>query len=531
MQLSRRQTLLLSAALGAGVFLPALPAWSQSAATPKKGGTLTSIAVGEPTTLVPLLDSNTRTRAISTKILEGLVRFDEKFNPLPVLATSWSVSPDGLRHTFNLRQGVKWHDGKDFSAADVRFSLLAFKRVGPRGRITFANVQDIETPDPHTAIVVLSKPTPFLLRALTGGETPILAAHTYPTDNYAESPNGASPIGTGPFVFEEWKRGSHVTLKRNPNYWQPDLPHLDGLVSRFVSDVAAASIAIETGEAHLSTDISLNDIERLKQNPKLAVDVYTDAYLNNAQIFEFNLENPILAKREVRHALAHAVDRNFINDTVFLGAAKPAASTIPAVFSAYNDEAPFHYPFDLKTAADLLDAAGYKKGDDGQRFSLRLAFLPGETFRKTSEYFRSSFGKLGIKVEILDGDLATYIKRVYTERGFDINLNGISRLFDPTTGVQRLYWSDGIKNVAPYVNAAHYNNPEVDNLFRAAAVEADDAKRAGYFKEIQKITGADLPNFAVVALPTVVARSAAAHSLITTIDVTSGDFANAWLET
>ncbi|NEI72301.1 ABC transporter substrate-binding protein [Rhizobium lusitanum] len=529
MHLSRREALLLGTALAASAVLPTRSTFAQTA-TPKKGGTLTSISVGEPTTLVPLLDSNTRTRAISTKILEGLVRFDESFNPQPVLAESWSVSPDGLRYTFNLRKGVKWHDGQDLTAADVRFSLLAFKRVGPRGRITFANVADVETPDAHTAIVVLSKPTPFLLRALTGGETPILAAHTYPTDDYASSRNGTNPIGTGPFVFEEWKRGSHVSLKRNPDYWQAGLPYLDGVVARFVGDAAAASIAIETGEAHLSTDISLNDIDRLKQNPQLAVDIFTDAYLNNTQVFEFNLENPILAKKEVRHALAHAIDRDLIIETVFLGTAKPAASTIPAIFSAYNDEAPFQYPFDLAKAGQLLDAAGHKKGDDGVRFSLRLAFIPGETFKKTSEVLRSSFGKLGVKVEILDGDLATYIKRVYSERGFDINLNGISRLFDPTAGVQRLYWSDGIKNIAPYVNAAHYNNPDVDNLFRAAAVEQDDAKRAGYFKQIQAIVGDDLPNIAVVALPTVIARSAAAKALVTTVDVASGDFAESWLD-
>ncbi|MFT4181938.1 MAG: ABC transporter substrate-binding protein, partial [Rhizobium sp.] len=230
MQLSRRNALLLGAAFGAGL-LPAIPAFAQEARTPKRGGVLNAVAVGEPTTLVPLLDSNTRTRVISTKILEGLVRFDDKFNPQPVLATSWSISNDGLRYTFNLRRGVKWHDGKEFTSEDVRFSLLAFKRVGPRGRITFARVTDVETPDPFTAIVVLSKPTPFLLRALTGGETPILAAHSYPTEDYAASKNGLSPIGTGPFVFEEWKRGSHVKLRKNPDYWQAELPYLDGIVT------------------------------------------------------------------------------------------------------------------------------------------------------------------------------------------------------------------------------------------------------------------------------------------------------------
>ncbi|RWX81366.1 ABC transporter substrate-binding protein [Neorhizobium lilium] len=529
MKLTRRNALLLGAAISGAAALPGLG--FAAGETPIKGGVVTFAGLGEPTTLVPLSDSNTRTRAISTKILEGLVKFDAEFKPQPVLAESWSLSGDSLRVTFNLRRGVKWHDGKDFTSADVKFSLLAFKKVGPRGRITFANVADVETPDPLKAVVVLTKPTPYLLRALTGGETPILPAHAYTSDNYSESPNGNAPIGTGPFVFEEWKRGSYAKLKRNPDYWQKGLPHLDGFVARFVGDAASATIAVETGEADFATDVAFSDLERLRQNPKLAVNVYTDAYLNNAEIFEFNLENPILAKKEVRHALAHAIDRKFIIDNIFYGTAQAAGSNIPSVFKQYNDEAPFHYPFDPAKANELLDKAGHPKGTDGKRFSLRFTYLPSDTFKKTVEYLRSNFGKVGVKVEILDGDLATFIKRVYTERGFDINLNGISRLFDPTAGVQRLYWSDGIKNPAPYLNAAHYNNPKVDELFRAAAIEIDETKRAEQFKQIQKITGDELPNFSVVALPTVIVRNAKLEGLVTTIDVTSSDLAEAWKKT
>ncbi len=115
-------------------------------AEPRRGGTLTLVEVGEPTTLVPLTDSNTRTRNLSTKVTEGLLRFDANFAPQPLLATAWSISEDGLRYRFTLRPNVRWHDGKPFTAADVRFSLLALKKIGPRGRITFANLVEVETP-------------------------------------------------------------------------------------------------------------------------------------------------------------------------------------------------------------------------------------------------------------------------------------------------------------------------------------------------------------------------------------------------
>lgn len=537
MNLDRRKVLQLATAFGGSLIaspfafmgeqaLAQKPASAEGA--PQRGGVVTLVSFSEPTTLVPLADTNTRTSFISTKILEGLLRFDSKFDPQPVLATAWAVSPDGLRYTFNLREGVKWHDGKDFTSADVRFTLLAFKKHGPRGRITFANLEDVETPDPLTAVVVLSRPAPYLLRALTGGETPILPAHAYADGDYTQSSNGNAPIGTGPFVFEEWRRGSHVKLKRNENYWQAGLPYLDGFIARFVGDTAAITIALETGEADYTTDISFGDLERLKQNPALVVEPYASAYHNNASVFEFNLDNEILVNVKVRHALAHGIDRKFISDAVYYGTAKPAGSTIPAIFTAYNDEAPFTYPFDPAKANALLDEAGYPRGADGTRFSLRATFHPGQYFRRTAEYFRSAFGNLGIKVTVIDGDLAAYIRRVYTERGFDINLNGISRLFDPTVGVQRLYWSDVIKNVVPYANAAHYNNPKVDDLFRAASTEVDETKRAALFKQIQEITGAELPNFAVVELPTVIVCNARLQSLVTTIDVASSDLASAW---
>ncbi|GJD65268.1 ABC transporter substrate-binding protein [Methylobacterium frigidaeris] len=498
-------------------------------AEPRRGGTLTLVEVGEPTTLVPLTDSNTRTRNLSTKVIEGLLRFDASFAPQPLLATGWSVSEDGLRYRFTLRPNVRWHDGKPFTAADVRFSLLALKKIGPRGRITFANLVEVETPDPLTAILVLSKPTPYLLKALTAAESPIMPAHAYSGEAYGESPNGSAPIGTGPYIFVEWARGSHVVLRRNPDYWQPGRPFLDRIVVRFVADTMAVSTALESGEADVSYSVALPELERLRSHPRLAVTTASDDYLNNAQVLEFNLDRPVLARREVRHALASAIDRRIITGTIFYGHAQAAGSTIPAALKAYNDEAPFAHPFDLARANRLLDEAGLPRGPDGTRFALRLTFLPGPTFRKTAEYLRAAFMRVGVKVEIADGDLATFIRRVYTERDFDFNLNGISRLFDPTIGVQRLYWSDGIKRPLPYLNAAHYNNPAVDDLFRQAATEVDEAHRRDIFRTIQGIVGPDLPVVALVTIPTVAVQNSRVRRLFNSIDLAAGDFSETWL--
>lgn len=145
---------------------------------PRGGALLAGVQV-EPRTLLPLLDTNTRTSNVSAKVVEGLLTVDAQFQPQPLLATAWTISPDGLTYTFTLRPHVRWHDGQPFTAEDVRFSLLTQQQYGPRGRITLAGIERIDTPDPLSAVMVLREPAPYLLKALTSGETPIIAAHAY----------------------------------------------------------------------------------------------------------------------------------------------------------------------------------------------------------------------------------------------------------------------------------------------------------------------------------------------------------------
>jgi len=509
----------------------ALGSHAQAPATPAQGGTVTSVVAQEPTSLVSFLDTKTDNRDVSAKITEGLLRYDAQFTPQPLLATSWSVSPDGLKYTFKLRQGVKFHDGHDFSAADVRYSLLTQKKLGPRGRITLQSLERVDTPDAHTAVLVLSKPAPFLLKSLSSAEMPIVPAHRYGDGDPLGNPNINAPVGTGPFIFEQWVRGSHVILKRNPNYWRQGVPHVDRVIFRFVRDPSAISAAIETGEADVAQNLGLADLGRLLQKPTLKLDASYDAFLNNASFLEFNVEHPVLAQPQVRHAIAHAVDRQFIVKNIYYKQADVVNSPVPKVLASYYDESTFAYGFDVARANQLLDAAGYPRQANGQRFSLKLTYIPASFFKQTAEYLRAALSRVGIKVEILDGDLPTFLKRAYTAREFDLNLNGLGRLFDPSVGVQRIYWSDGIKNPLVWVNASHYHNPQVDDLFRQAAVEVDDAKRAAQFRQIQQIVGRELPVYPLATVPSALrVHSSRVHGLNNSIDLTSGDFSDLWLE-
>ena len=515
-----------------GISLAALPfvAFPQTVRPIVEGGTLTFALAAEPARLVSFLDTNTDARNISGKITEGLLRYDAGFNPQGLLATSWQVSADGLTYTFRLRPGVKWHDGRDFTAEDVRFSLLTQKKQGARGRITLANLERVDTPDPLTAVLVLGKPSPFLIRSFSSAELPIVPAHRYRDVEPLASLNSNAPIGTGPFVFEQWVRGSHVLLKKNPDYWRKGYPHLDRLVLKFTRDPAALAAAIETGEVDAALGVGLAELDRLSALPTLKVDNTYDAFLNNALFLEFNVDNPILAKPQVRHAIAQAIDRNFIRDSVYYKRAEVVNSPVPRVLADYYDDSAFRYPFDIAAANRLLDGAGLPKGADGQRFGLRLSFLPGLQFKRSSEYLRVALARIGIKVTVVDGDAPAFLKRVYATRDFDINLNGLGRLFDPTVGVQRIYWGDGVRNPLIWVNAAHYDNPQVDALFRQAAIEQDAGKRAAQFKEIQQIVGRDLPVLPIVTVQSALVYNHRAHDLTNSIDLAGGDLSDAWIE-
>lgn len=523
----------LSAGIAANWSTLASAANATQAVTPTSGGTLTYAVQQDPPSLISLLDTNTVIRNISAKITEGLLRYDAQFKPQPLLAVDWSISADNLKYTFKLRPGVKWHDGESLTSADVRYSILTQKRLGPRGRITLANVERVDTPDPLTAVIVLSKPTPYLIKALSSAELPIVPQHRYGDGDGdpLASPNLNAPVGTGPFIFDKWVRGSYVSLRKNPNYWRAGFPYLDHVVYRIVPDQSAISVALETGEVDAATNVGLADLNRLAALPHLKIDDTYDAYLNNAAFLEFNLDNPVLAKPEVRKAIAHALDRNFLKDNVFYKRASLVNSPVPSVLSSYYDDSTFHYPFDLNTANQLLDQAGYPKQADGQRFALKLNYITGGDFRRAADYVRAALSRVGIKATILDGDLPTYLRRAYTARDFDLNLNGLGRLYDPTVGVQRIYWSDGVAHPLIWINASHYQNPQVDDLFRQAAVESDDTRRAAAFRQIQQIVGRDLPVVPLVTVPSAIqVYHSRVHNLNNSIDLTAGDFADAWIE-
>lgn len=467
----------LAAAVCAGLLLAAGPGVAR-ADGPARGGVLRFLVEHEPSTLVSIAHTAGPTQRVSPKVTEGLLTYDFDFKPQPALATAWSVSPDGLTYTFKLREGVKWHDGRDFTSDDVAYSIKLLKENHPRGRGTYAAVIAVDTPDPHTAVIRLSKPAPYLLTALDASESPIVPKHVYEGTDPLTNKNASAPIGTGPFVFKEWVKGSHVILERNPDYWDKGKPYLDRVVIRFIADQSARSAAFETGELDLAggPPVPRSDLARVQALPAIGSETRGYEYNGNMTQLYFNFDTPQLKDKRVRLAIAQALDLNKLLELVYFGYGKIAPSPVGPDLKAFVNPAIEPYGYDLKAANRLLDEAGYPRQADGTRFTLRLYANPFNG-RESGDFVKQSLAKVSIPVDFQFFDFSTYIQKAYTGREFDLTLESLSNTFDPTPGIQRVFWSKNFKVGLPFSNASHYDNPRVDALLEAAAVESDPDKR------------------------------------------------------
>ena len=320
----------MTTSIGRRKFVAGLDSAASARAAGSNGGTLTLLVDPEPTTLVTVTNPADPSLLVSAKTTEGLLAYDFELNPKPQLATNWVAEPGGKAFTFTLRRGVKWHDGVDFTAADVAFSIALLKEVHPRGRATFANVTEVVTPTPNTVILKLSKPAPYLLSSLAACECPIVPKHIYEGTDATTNANGKAPVGTGPFIFKEWVRGKHILYERNPNYWDKPKPYIDRLVVRFITDAADRVSAIAAGEISLApaTPVPLSALDRLMALPHLGFETNGYQYTNQIVRLEFNLDSPYLKELKVRQAIAHAIDRKEILDAAWFGRGEVAFSPI-----------------------------------------------------------------------------------------------------------------------------------------------------------------------------------------------------------
>lgn len=493
-------------------------------AEPTRGGTVVITSTPEPPILTNAMSSAPVTNEVATKIFEGLLEYDMDLNPLPSLAKSWEVSSDGKIITFQLRDDVTWHDGEPFTSADVQFSLMeVVKSYHPRGESNLGPLESIDTPDAHTVVFHLKHAYVPMMRALSGLEAPIIPRHIYEGTDFRNNEAVNNPIGTGPFKFVEWKKGSHIRLERNDDYWREGMPYLDGLIFRFIADGATRAAALESGEIDIATFGSINPVEmrRLEGLPDISITPGGYEAITPMMLLELNNRRPPFDDKRVRHAVAYAIDRQLIADRIWFGFGKPAVGPISSTLEgsgAFTNEGVIDFTGEdrIEIAEKLLDEAGYAPDKKGVRMKIVHDVGPfGEDWRRMGEYLKQALSKVGIEVELRNSDSPTFVRQVHGNYDFDMTSSWYIGMGDPTLGVQRNTWSKMINPNVPYGNASGHDNPKTDALWESAQTEADPEKRNEILHDLQRHLVEESPLIWLMEMNLVAVNNDRVHNLIT----------------
>lgn len=484
--MQRRQMIQLTAS-AFGLSLAGVP--MHVLAQGREGGTLNAVVQPEPPGLMLGIVQNAPTQLVAGNIYEGLLRYDENIHAQPQLAQSWTVSEDGLTYTFRLKPNVKWHDGHDFTADDVVFSADDFlRKTHARLRANLAVVESIKAIDPLTVEFKLKHPFgPFIVLFETG-TMPMLPKHIYEGTDYLNNPANNTPIGTGPYKFKEWIKGSYIHLEANENYHEPNLPSIQNIYFHIIPDAASRAAAFESGKVDLvpGGSVEFFDVERLAQLPGAAVTDKGWEFFSPHSWLWLNNRTPPMDNVKFRQAVMHAIDRPAMAKLAWYGFAKPATGPFNSHIKFYSDQTK-QYPRDINKAKALLKEAGY----DGK--PLRLLPLPyGESWQRQAEIVRQNLQQAGIKIEMVATDVAGWNQRC-NDWDFDIAFTYVYQYGEPALGVARNYVSSQIAKGSPFNNVAGYVNPKIDELFEAGDKEIDPVKRAEIYLQAQQILLEDVP--------------------------------------
>jgi peptide/nickel transport system substrate-binding protein len=465
--------------------------------------TVTVVIESSPATLDPRIATDAQGARIAALIFDPLVRKDEHFNLQPALATSWE-QPDPLTLVFHLRSGVKFHDGRALTSADVKWTLDSMLR----GIVVSAKtghlraIESIDTPDAMTVVLHLSHPDANLLWNLTDGLNGIV-------------PNGSkrelteNPVGTGPFAFVNQADDRNVVVRANTSYWGTK-PKIDGAEFVVVPDETTRALELEKGTVDIAINsLTADTVNALENDPTLAIDVSPGTILNYINL---NVERGPLRERKVRQAIACAIDRPAILHALFRDRARLATSLLPPGHWARADET-VEYTHDVARARRLLDSAGYRPDARGVRLRLTLKTSTEETSRLLAAIVQQQLREAGIELTLRSYEFATFFGDI-THGGFEMYaLRWIGSNEDPDIFRATLASS----NFPPKGdNRGHYANAEVDALLANAAAAEDQQHRLDDYVRVQKILAEDVPEINLWYLDNVVVHSRRLKNLQTT---------------
>ncbi|MDR3518457.1 MAG: peptide ABC transporter substrate-binding protein [Azospirillaceae bacterium] len=516
--LSRRQALTLLGATAASVALAA-HAGSAAAAMPKTvKGQLTIAFSQEPTVFNPHLLHIEVDEGIHFSIFNPLFGIDENGKFTPALALdvptveNGGISADGLHWHVKLRDDVQWHDGKPFTAEDVKFTLELLVDPAFRSwrRAGHDLVRDLTVVSPTEITWRLEKP--YAPYASILASTFIVPKHAF--DGVADKNNASfnnAPIGTGPYKWAERVAGDHILLTANTDYFGAG-PHLEQVIYKYVPDLTVLYTQFKTGDVDVTglQWITPDHYDEAKTLPGKIVQVVPGATIES---LTFNMERPQFKELAVRQALYAALDKATIIEALYYGLPKPAESYMPQESFYYNPDLPKHV-FDLDKAKALLDGAGWKPGADGIRAKngIKLSFTNSTTAgnhirEQVQQYIQQNLKSIGIEMTISNLPPAVMWGDYWMLSKFDSVIVGLDFVTgDPDTSDFFLSGASPAKGGGGQ-NTWQYVNPEVDKLLMQGASSFKPEERKVAYLKIQELIRADLPFLPMFQFATVRGRA------------------------
>ncbi len=442
---------------------------TSSATTPSNGGTLTFAQESDLRTLDPLTSTQLVERTVMYQIYESLVTIDTKLDIKPGLATSWTISNDGLSYTFQLRSGVKFHDGSvlDATAVKANFDRILNAPSSPR-KTELASLASVDAQGASAIVMHLKKPDATLLAQLVDRAGMILspAAIQKGGSSFGLSPLGA---GTGPFQFVEWKRDDHLTIKKNPDYWGAKA-HLDQIVYKPIVNDDARTTGLKTGDFDAVRLLANKDVASVKSDSSLV-------YKQQAGIgfggFEVNHSKAPFSDKAKAQAVALAIDRSQILRNVFFGVGAVSNGPIPPSSWAYDPNEKIYNAVDVNKARAMAN---------GLSFSLKVTNNPDSIQEGT--LIKDELAKAGITVTVQPEEFGQLLTESEAQN-FDASLVGWSGRIDPDGNMYQWFHTGGGNN------DGKYSNLDVDKLLEDARTTTDQGKRKSLYDQAQKLVVQD----------------------------------------
>ena len=464
--------------------------FAQTASAQKAGGTLKIGHFDSPASMSMLEESTLATNRPMMGVFNNLVIFkqDVPQNTLqsivPDLATGWSWSEDGTELTFPLRQGVKWHDGKPFTAADVKctFALLQGTapeklRINPR-KSWYNNLTKVTTNGDYEVTLHLTHPQPSLLALLATGWSPIYPCHVSPAQMRLH------PIGTGPFKFVEFKQNEMIRVARNPDYWKPGRPYLDGIEHRIIKDVSTRLLSFIAGNQDVYFGVTIPQLKDVKSQMRQAIcDMVTPNVARNMIV---NRDVPPFDNPDLRRAMSLSLDRKAFIDILAegLGTAggvmQPPPSGVWGMPPEMLQTLPGYGPDIAKNRAEgrkIMEKLGY---GPNKRLTVTLSTRNLAPYRDPAVILIDQLKEIYIDAELNPIDTTQWYPML-TRKDYKVGLNvNETAVDDPDPTFYENYVCGAQRNYTGY------GDPEVDKLVDRQSAESDIEKRKRLVWEIER---------------------------------------------